>query len=330
MCSGGPVLDASWCDQPPGSLDRSLGTRDQPPVGLGLRLHLDECRSFSPVSSFAGLVREVARRVGVEPRALAVRALLHLPRTASYQGWVSRWQVDRELRINAERLWHDLRAARGYVPLQQFALADLTFEEVDPSRALQVLTLLHYLRTARPGSRHFALVDPVHRLPVTLCSVSALEWKCVANQIHSQFAISPERVWEVSRVYSVDRAPRNSISYLLSRVRRYLHRSMPSIDLLVTAVDLNLGFTGSSYRAANWQQWMTVRARPYLYENGCYVTPRQLRERFGTSSLPELQASYPGRFQQSRVRLLDPIIYCANLNGGTEVVAAQHRRRLNR
>ena len=116
VCSGGRVLDA-WSDQPPGSLGRSPGTRDQSPVGLGLRLHLDECRSFSPESSFAALVSEVARRVGVEPRALAVRALLHLPRTASYKGWVSRWQVDRELRINAERLRHDLRAARGYVPV---------------------------------------------------------------------------------------------------------------------------------------------------------------------------------------------------------------------
>ena len=139
VCSGGLVLDA-WSDQPPGSLGRSPGTRDQSPVGLGLRLHLDECRSFSPESSFAALVSEVARRVGVEPRALAVRALLHLPRTASYKGWVSRWQVDRELRINAERLRHDLRAARGYVPLQPFALRDLAFEEVHPSRALPVLT----------------------------------------------------------------------------------------------------------------------------------------------------------------------------------------------
>jgi hypothetical protein len=294
------------------------------------QLHLSECRSLAPASTFRALVRETARRTDVEPRALAVRALLQLPRVASYQGCVSTGQVQRELRISAEQLRRDLRAARGYVPLRKFELRDLAFEEVGPSRALPVLTLLHYLRSARRGSRYFALVDPVHRLPVTLCSVSALQWKCVGNQIRSQFAISPERVWEVSRVYSVDGAPRNAISSLLSRVRRYLHRNTPSVDLLVTAVDLNLGFTGSSYRASNWQQWMTVKARPYLYDNACYVTPRQLRESFGTSSLMELQARYPGRFQQSRVRLLDPTIYCSNLNGETEVVVSQHRNRLNR
>jgi hypothetical protein len=75
---------------------------------------------------------------------------------------------------------------------------------------------------------------------------------------------------------------------------------------------------------------MTVQARPYLYENGLYVTPRQLRERFGTSSLVDLHAQYPGRFEQSRVRLLESIIYCCSVNGETKVVPVQERRRLHR
>jgi hypothetical protein len=308
----------------------SLESADSLSATANSQLHLSECRNPSSASPFRALVRETARTADVEPRALAVRALLQLPRVASYDGNVSTWQVQRELRISAERLRRDLRAARGYVPLQQFALCDLAFEEVDPSRALPVLTLLHYLRSVRPGSRHFALVDPVHRLPVTLCSVSVLQWKCVGNQIRSQFATSSERVWEISRVYSVDSAPRNAISLLLSRVRRYLRRSMPSIDLLVTAVDLNLGFTGSCYRAANWQQWMSVKARPYLYENRRYVTPRQLRERYGTASLGQLQVKFPGRFQKSRVTLPDTVIYCDDVNGETKVVPAADRRRLHR
>jgi hypothetical protein len=327
--SGELVLNTR-CDRPRLSVSRRFRAGDESSADIGVGLHLDECRALSPASFFGAMVSETARRVGVEPRALAVRVLLHLPRVASYEGWVPSWQVQRELRISAERLGHDMRAATGYVPFEQFALSDLAFDEVHPGRALPVLTLLHYLRSARPGSRHFALVDPVHRLPVTLCSLSPLQWKCVRNQIRSQFAISPERVWEVSRVYSIDNAPRNAISSLLSRVRRYLRRRKPSVDLLVSVVDLNLGFTGSSYRAANWQRWTTVKARPYLYDNGNYVTPRQLRERFGSSSLIELQAKYPRRFQQSRVPLLDSIIYCSNVNGGIEVVAAQHRRRLHR
>jgi hypothetical protein len=294
------------------------------------QLRLSECRSLSPASPFGALVRETARRVGVEPRALAVRVLLHLPRVASHSGWVTTRQAQRELRINAERLRNDVRAVRIHLPLKKFPLRELAFEVIDQSRALPLLTSLHYLRSTRDDSLYFALVDPIDRLPVSLCSVSRLEWKCVSNQLQAQFDIRPGGAWDVSRVYSVDGAPANAISLLLSKVRVYFRRNFPSADLLVTAVDPNLGFTGSSYRASNWQQWMTVKARPYLYENGLHVTPRQLRERFGTASLPQLEAGYPGRFQQSKVRLLDSMIYCCSLKGETKAVPAQDMRRLHR
>ncbi len=328
--SGGQILSIPRDQLPRGPVKLIPGGKKRLPASADSRLNLNECRSFAPSSSFGVLVSKTARRAGVEPRALAVRALLHLPRVASYTGWMTRGEVQRELKISADRLRSDAHAARGYLPREEFALCDLAFEEIDASRALPVLTLLHYLRSARPGSLYFALVDPVRRLPVTLCSLSPLQWKCVGNQIRSQFAIPPQRIWDVSRVYSVDTAPRNVISLLLSRVRTYVRHNLSSTDLLLTAVDPNLGFTGCSYRAANWQQWMTVKARPYLYEDGRYVSPRQLREEFGTSSLVELQAKYPGRFQQSRVRLLDSMIYCCNVNGETKVIHAEDIRRLHR
>jgi hypothetical protein len=296
----------------------------------GTRLHLNECRNFSRATSFPALVMETALRVGVEPRALAVRVLLHLPRVASHSGWVTRWQAQRELRISADRLHGDARAVSNHLPVKKFSLHELDFELIDPSRALPLLTSLHYLRSARQDSLYFALVDPIERLPVSLCSVSRHEWKRVSNQLQAQFAIRPGGAWDVSRVYSVDGAPANAISLLLSKVRIYFRRSFPAADLLVTAVDPNLGFTGSSYRASNWQQWMTVKARPYLYEFDRHVTPRQLRERYDTASLIELEGRFPDRFQQSKVRLLDSMIYCCSLKGETKVVPAQDMRRLRR
>jgi hypothetical protein len=297
-------------------------------MSRGKRLHLHECRNRSP--AFGALVVETARVTGVEPRALAVRALLHLPRVASYNGWVEKQQAERELMISAERLCIDVRAARSHVPIETFRLPDLDFEQIDSSRALPVLTSLHYLRGSRPDSLYFALVDPIDRLPVSLCSISRLQWKCVGTQLGSQFGLPREEVWDVSRVYSIDSAPPNAISSLLSKLRIHIRRNLPSVELLVTAVDPNLGFTGVSYRAANWRQWMTVRARPYLYEKGHYVSPRQLREHYGTASLVDLQAKYPGRFQKSKARLLDTMIYCCSVNGETEVVPAQNMRRLHR
>jgi hypothetical protein len=287
-------------------------------------LSLADCRSQAPL--FGTLLNETAAAVGVDSRALSVRTLLQLPRVASHAGWVTIWHLEREVRLSAERLRKDARAARGHVAVGTFLLDDLSFEVIDATRASKVFTSLHYLRSARPGSLNFALLDPTSRLPVSLCSVSPLEWKCVKKQIWIQFAIPAERIWEVSRVYSIDHAPANTISYLLAKVRIRLRRNTHPADLMTTPVDPNLGLTGSSYRAANWQQWMTVRARPYLYDRARYITPRQLRERYGTSNPSELRTQYPGRFEQSKARLLDSLIYCCAVRGETAVVPPQNQR----
>ena len=50
---------------------------------------------------------------------------------------------------------------------------------------------------------------------------------------------------------------------------------------------------------------MTVKARLYLYENGRYVSPRQLGERYDTANLTVLQNKYLNRFQMSGAALLD-------------------------
>ena len=293
------------------------------------RLRLSDCSA--PASVFAELACDTALKMGVDARALGVRALLHLPRVATSSGWVTRAQVARELFHSARQLLDDARAARKLIPVRKVALQELTFEPITAATAEAVLSSLHYLRSARPGSLNFALLDPVDQLPVSLCSVSPLEWRRVGSHIQAQFGIARERTWDVSRVYSCAAAPANAISFLLARVRSALRHCGDGVDLLITAVDPNLGFTGSSYRAANWQRWLTVQPRPYLYVERRYASPRQLRYQFGTSNLTDLQAMYPGRrFEQSRAQLLDSLIFCCRLNGETEVVPPQDQRRLHR
>jgi hypothetical protein len=261
--------------------------------------------------------------VGVDPRALSVRVLLHLPRVATLTGDLTRDQLDRELFHNSRQLREDVRAAGDLLSAREFALQDLVFAPIPAERAEAVFGSLHYLKSARPGSLNFALLDPVGRLPVSLCSVSPLESRRVGGQVHARFGVAPERIWEVSRVYS-HAAPPNAISFLLARVRGALRRRVNDVDLLVTAVDPNLGFNGASYRAANWQQWLTVAPRPFLYHERRHVSPRQLRQRFGTSALAELQARYPRqRFEQSQAKLRDPLIFCCRLTGETEAVPEQ-------
>ena len=153
---------------------------------------------------------------------------------------------------NAARLRKDQRAVRDLIPSREYALSDLEFRQIG-AEADRVFSSLHYLRNARRDSLNFALVDKDTGTPLTLCSTSPLEWKRVADQLARQFGVPRAAVWDLSRVYSFDGAPPNAVSYLLARVRKYLQRR-GDVELLTTVVDPNLGFTGSSYLASNWQQ----------------------------------------------------------------------------
>ncbi|MGO9159599.1 MAG: hypothetical protein ACLP7J_02640 [Streptosporangiaceae bacterium] len=322
--SGTPLIGPAGQDPP-----IAAGHKDADGFRPGGML-LTDCRVRLP--QFDRLVSRAALANAVDDRALAVRSLLHLPRLAGPGGWLAYGQVEREVRKNARRLRLDADAAAALIPAGTFTLSQLAYaEDVDEKVSGRLFSTLHYLRNARPGSRSFALLDPETSLPVTICSIAPLEWKRVGNYIDENFGVPLERIWDVSRVYSCDAAPRNAISYLLAKVRGSAARSDSKVELLVTAVDPNLGFTGSSYRAANWQQWLAVRYRPYLYCDSWYASPRQLRQRFGTSSRAELQARFPQhRFEQSRVQLLDSLIFCCRVSRETEPAPAGSLRPLHR
>jgi len=273
-----------------------------------------------------------AGTTGVEQRALQVRALLQLPRVATFSRRVTRAQIERELGHSARQLLRDTAAAKDLVPRDKFALTELIYaERVDVATASKLFGCLHYLRSARPGSEYFALLDPVQARPVTICGVAPLEWKRVGSWVQAQFGVPRESVWDVARVFSCDTAPPNAVSYLLARVRNSLARSDHDIEYLVTAVDPNLGFTGASYRAANWQKWITINPRPYLYLDRRYVSPRQLKQRFGTSNLTDLKERFPRHhFEQSRARLLDSLIFGCHVKRETAPPPESSSRPLHR
>lgn len=307
----------------PGGGEQAPGRR------LDAKVALTDCRAHD--SEFGLLVREVAADNSVEPRALAVRTLLHLPRVAGRQGEVKLGQIRAELTRCVTELRADQSKIERLLPTGTFRLKDLRFvADYSSDDAAEVFTHLHYLRNARPESRNYALVDPVYGQPISVCSISPLEWHRVGRQLDNQFGVPMSAVWDISRVYSFDVAPENSISYLLAKVRRDLRQKVPDAQLLVTAVDQNLGFSGSSYLAANWQRWMSIKARPYLYYDRSYVSPRQLRARFQTQNVAELRAAHGNRFRQSRAPLLDSLIFCCRLHGETEAVPPSEQRRLNR
>jgi hypothetical protein len=278
---------------------------------------------------FIRLVEESAKKYEVNARALSVRALLHLPRVADRQGSILIGEAEEEVQRCSAVLRDAQAKVAALIPAGGALLDEHRFSTVVEAEATLIFDNLHYLCNARSDSRTFALLDPVGR-PVSLCSASPLEWDRVGRQISIQFGIPQDRIWDLSRVYSFDVAPPNAISHFLKLVRKHLRKSNPEVELLMTAVDPNVGFTGVSYRSDNWQPWMTVRHRPYFYFDQDYISLRRIRQEFKTADLDRVRVAYGERFERSRAKLLDSVIFCCRLKGVTERVPEEQLRRLRR
>ena len=226
MCAwGGPFR---FC----GATRRNSLSRRRRPVSRPPDYIWMSAAAFSPTSSFGALVRETAPRSVLSLEHSLCVLCFTFPESRPTTGG----SRDGMYSGNSESAPNDCAVMYGppgaTCPVRNFRYVTCFFEEIDvfarPS-PLNVASLssqrssgVPVLRTGRSG----------RRLPVTLCSLSPLEWKRVGNQILHSLAIPRERVWDVSRVYSVDGAPRNAISLLLSRVRNYLRHNVPTLICL--------------------------------------------------------------------------------------------------
>jgi hypothetical protein len=95
------------------------------------------------------------------------------------------------------------------------------------------------------------------------------------------------------------------MSYLIRAAVERLRQHRRAL-ILVTYVNPNLGFTGATYRAANWTRLAREHGTHYSYVDSVYVTDRQLIARFGTADPFVLRERLGEQFQRSLMPL-DPL-----------------------
>jgi hypothetical protein len=208
-----------------------------------------------------------ARRLPTK-RDLLLQGLLHLPRIASPDGTVSSSAAISELeRLEALRR-EELRpyAALAVRPSRLPGVEELEVQSVAPEIMEPILAHFHYLRSFRPDSVGLAAVWG--QRVVAVCTVSPLDLPNVAQRLGG---IATDQLAVISRVFAFDWAPKNTISFLLSRVEKQL----TDRRLLLTYVNPNMGFTGASYRAANWTRVGIETGTRYAYLAERYITDRQ-------------------------------------------------------
>jgi hypothetical protein len=132
---------------------------------------------------------------------------------------------------------------------------------------------LHYIRSHRPHSRTWGLLtgDTI----VAAACVSRFD----LNHIQLPSAYQTDEIRVLSRVYAFENAPVNTLSRLFSLVAKA--EKLTGARLLLTYVNPNLGFSGASYRAANWNLFGFERGTRYQYVDGRYITDRFAELSFG-------------------------------------------------
>jgi hypothetical protein len=260
-----------------------------------------------------------AEEYEVPENEVLVRLLLQLPCAADHRGFVERSVAARE----SQRLARDLSVTTAeYVSWRRPpahgapGLEDLLLRRIDEATARIVLERFHYLRSFRRGSDHFGgvyLDDGSERL-AALLTVSPLDIHTMAEHLPS--GVGPADVRVLARVFAFDWSPRNALSFLMSRLVNSLRQRPNPPRLLLTYVNPNVGFTGASYRAANWVIWGREHETRYAYLDGSYITDRELVARCGTSDPAQLVASVGNAVSFSRMPLRPLDIYAYPVDPG--------------
>jgi hypothetical protein len=266
-----------------------------------------------------------ARRGDISARNLELRFLLHLPSliTPDYSA------DDPTVQEMLDRLVQEATDARATLPLSVESPAhpatspkELEFARVDSETAAIVHRACHYIASPRNGDS-FGLFTARDARLSTLVTVSEFDLGHVAPQLPA--TVESAAVLVVSRVLSFDWAPRDCISYLLARVVDWLRKSRPGIKLLLTYVNPNIGFAGTSYRAANWQLFGWEWGTRCAYVNGRYRTDRQLIGEFGTAETLALRQLLGDRFAVNAVPLSPLMLFAYGLDAAVRIELAAER-----
>lgn len=241
-------------------------------------------------------IESTASAAGRPARPLFLQALLQLPRIADRQSFAPVPIIEELLAELAEELPFK---SEWLVPESLSSPRELEFHPLDPVTARDVMQRFHYLRSPRTDGRAYGLSTKTKRL-VALCVSSPLDVARL-DELLASAAHGEGHARVISRVFAFEGAPANSISYMLSRVAR--EERQLGVSDLVTYVNPNMGFHGTSYRASGWHLLGTENAIKYRYLDGRYITDRELATRFGLYSDDAYRRLLDGRFAVSTMPL---------------------------
>jgi hypothetical protein len=223
---------------------------------------------------------DVTKFLPLEARDLERLLLLHLPRFAADD-----IRLPSTIRNEATRLLADVLLRRRdydnwtkYPKIAEFVKGDVGVSECCDQTAQVIYERFHYIGGCRQGIIHLGLFYKSRpEIPMAVMTVSEMDIAHLRDSIR----LRPFRPLIVSRSFAFDWAPRNSLSFLTAQVRRWLRRNRPEVDILLTYVNPNIGFRGTSYAASGWWEFGN---KDIIYR---YFKDRYLSYRMSSGLTPE-------------------------------------------
>jgi hypothetical protein len=215
---------------------------------------------------------EVASASGVSKRDLIKEALLQLPQY-SRDALSSESFLRSEMAGLAFRTNELQRGFESWIEQRKICClkrGDFRAALVPESVAYDLHLRFHYLHSPHAGET-VGIYHGSKGPPAAIATISPMDVEVLRKYVP---AGGSDKALLLSRVFAFDWAPPNSISYLLSQVSRWVKMNRPRAELLLTFVNPNLGFSGSSYQASNWQL-VGNHAVVYRYVDGRYVSARE-------------------------------------------------------
>jgi hypothetical protein len=233
----------------------------------------------------------------IDELTLGCQLLLHLPRLVIEHQLPSSAELLREAERLKERLVEKQRPYAMWHQVQEIDISvnDLDFVPLDEERAKIFHEHFHYVGSYRPGI-HYALIHQASGKLACMGSVAEFDLHHAAEKIPSY--LKSESIAAASRFFAFRWAPKNCFSFFWRKMAQHL-KAKYRMELLMSFINPNIGFAGSSHLATQWSLFALEEGAQYLYVDGNYRTARQLLREFGTSNVSALQKVLGKRLEVS-------------------------------
>jgi len=176
------------------------------------------------------------------------------------------------------RLWRkESEIFEGPKSLVDEQMNKVIFKQVPENIGFLIQEKLHYIGFPRKDTLyHFGLYRTGEEYPFAYCAYSLLEREYIHKVL--PIKVPKDRVLVLTRSFSVNSSPENSMSLLFGKSLWYIREALQDqYDYVVTTVNPNLMFTGNVFRGSGFLPFFTTGNNPKFLA-GNYITGRQIYE----------------------------------------------------